>query len=351
MMKKKYPWYFKATNLLVGFVTLCLILIQAKALLMPLALAFLLALSIYPFNVWLEDKKVPRTLAISITLICVILVLLLVSIIIVGQVAAFLTEVPRLTEKLEGLFINLQIGIEESLNVESETQIQYIEDNMTDLFSSGASILKATINATSSVLLYLSLIPLYTFLILLYRENWKNFLFALTPDEDNPHIEFLLRKITNVIKSYIGGLSLVMLIIGILNCVGLTIIGLDYAIFFGILAAFLTVIPYFGVALGSALPATYALLTGDTVWYPIIVLMMFWVIQFLEGNFITPYVMSSQVNLNALAIIFVLLCGGFIWGAFGMILAVPFLAIANIICQNIEDLRPISYLIGGHVDD
>ncbi len=99
------------------------------------------------------------------------------------------------------------------------------------------------------------------------------------------------------------------------------IVGIDHAIFFGVLSGVLTIIPYVGIIIGALFPIIMALITKDSIWYTIRVVIVFTIVQFLEGNFITPKITGSKVSINALAAIIALVIGGKILGISGMILA------------------------------
>ena len=140
-----------------------------------------------------------------------------------------------------------------------------------------------------------------------------------------------------------------MLVIGIvatLNSVGLLLLGVDYAVFFGTLAAFLLLIPYIGIMIGSLLPIVYALVTKDSPVYAVGVAGIFLFVQFLEGNFITPHIVGSKVSVNPLAAIIALILGGQLWGVAGLVLALPLTAILKVVFDNIESMKPYGYLIG-----
>ena len=150
----------------------------------------------------------------------------------------------------------------------------------------------------------------------------------------------------NVVRGYIVGLFMVIVIVGALNTIGLAIIGIEYALFFGVLAALLTIIPYLGIFIGSLLPIVYALLTKDSLWYPLGVAAVFWCVQFIEGNFITPNVVGNKVSLNPFAAIIALFVGGAVWGPAGMILFIPYLALLKVVFDVIEPLEPYGFLLG-----
>ncbi|MEX2379925.1 MAG: AI-2E family transporter, partial [Vicingaceae bacterium] len=144
---------------------------------------------------------------------------------------------------------------------------------------------------------------------------------------------------------YIIGLLIVISIIAVLNTVGLLALGIKYAVFMGILSAALTVIPYIGIFIGALLPVVVALITKDSLFYPLAVIAIFGFVQFLEGNFITPNIIGSKVNVNPMAAIVALIIGAKIWGIAGMILAIPICGILKIMFSHYPRLKPYAILL------
>ena len=143
---------------------------------------------------------------------------------------------------------------------------------------------------------------------------------------------------------------IVVVILGLLNAIGLWIIGLENALFFATFAALLAVIPYIGIIIGSLPAVLYALLFSGSLWMPLGVIAVFAVVQFLEGNFITPNIIGSRVSINPFMALVALIIGGQIWGIVGMIIFVPFVGILKCIFDEVEDLRPYGYLLGNTVE-
>jgi predicted PurR-regulated permease PerM len=199
---------------------------------------------------------------------------------------------------------------------------------------------------TTNTFADLGLMPVFIFFFLYYRSFFKQFLNKLFIRTPNQNITEIMYKIQNVVKNYIMGLLLVMAIIAALNTVGLLILRIEYAFFFGALAALLNIIPYLGIIIGSILPIMMALLTKDSIWYAVGVAGVFTIVQLLEGNFITPNIVGSKVSVNPLAAIIALIIGGILWGPSGMILSIPFTAITKVILDNIEPLEPFGFLLG-----
>ena len=217
-------------------------------------------------------------------------------------------------------------------------QIQLLKDSLTSLGQYATALFSATTNLIS----LLVQIPIYIFLFLIYRDRFTAFFMSLLSDQE----EIAWKKeVENVVQGYISGLLLVTIIVAILNSVGLLALGINHAIFFGILSGILTIIPYVGIFIGASVPVVMALLTKDSLWYPAGVIIIFSVVQFLEGNFITPRITGSKVSINALAAILALLIGGKILGIAGMILAVPALGIIKIMLSRTTHLKHFVILL------
>jgi predicted PurR-regulated permease PerM len=119
---------------------------------------------------------------------------------------------------------------------------------------------------------------------------------------------------------------------------------------FGVLTASLNIIPYIGVLIGSLLPIMMAFLTKDELGYTFAVAGICIFVQFLDNNFITPYVVGSSVSINPLTATIVLMASSLIWGIPGMILCLPLTGMTKVVCDNIDSLKPYGYLLGEEVN-
>ncbi|SEN51011.1 protein of unknown function DUF20 [bacterium A37T11] len=135
-------------------------------------------------------------------------------------------------------------------------------------------------------------------------------------------------------------------IVAILNTIGLFILGVQYAWFFGTLASLLMLLPYIGIAIGSILPALFAIATKDSYWYAIGVVGWFQVVQFLEGNVITPNIVGGKVSINPLMAIIAIFLGGMLFGLAGLILALPIMAVIKVLFDAIPSMKAFGFLIG-----
>jgi predicted PurR-regulated permease PerM len=345
-VKFEQPLYVKVAMVLISLALLLWGLDLGAGLLVPLSFSFLFALLLHPLSARLERWKVPRVLAIFICLIVIIAALVGIMYFIIAQLMNFGDDLPELQARFNQLLAEIQGFIAERFGVNETRQLDWLRKQASGAVASSGALLSGTLGATTSTFADLSLMPIFIFFFLYYRNFFMDFLNRILASTPNENILDVGYKVQAVVKNHIMGLFLVIVILAALNTVGLLLLGVKYAYFFGALAAFLNIIPYLGILIGSVLPITMALLTKDSIWYAVGVAAVFAFVQFLEGNFITPNIVGSKVGVNPLAAIVALILGGMIWGVAGMILSIPFTAILKVIFDHVPGLEPIGFLLG-----
>jgi predicted PurR-regulated permease PerM len=314
------------------------LIIVAKDIVVPMAFAAFLSVVMLPAVRKLERRKIGTGLSISIVLIGTVLIVGLLIWLVVDQVVGLINDLPNLQSKFETSVNQLSRTLRRDFGISTSEQNKLLGESVRNVSAYLGDILISTTN-TLSILVQ---IPIYIFLILIYRDKFKDFFLSLVPGDE----EFVWKKdMERVIQGYISGLTLVTLIIAALNCLGLLFLGIDHAIFFGVLSGVLTIIPYVGIIIGALFPVIMALITKDSAWYALGVVIVFFIVQFLEGNFITPRITGSKVSINALAAIVALLIGGKILGIAGMILAVPAIGVFKILLSHSQHLKPFVILL------
>jgi predicted PurR-regulated permease PerM len=193
------------------------------------------------------------------------------------------------------------------------------------------------------------LLPIYIFLMLFYKTLILNFLYEVFAEKNSTQVSNVLKETKNAIQSYMVGLLLEAIIVAILNSAALLILGVEYAILIGVIGALLNVLPYIGGIIAIALPVLIATITKDGYTTQIGIIIAYLVIQFIDNNILVPRIVSSQVKINALVSLVIVLLGGAIWGVSGMFLSVPFIAVLKIIFDRVEGLRPWGKLLGSEV--
>lgn len=188
------------------------------------------------------------------------------------------------------------------------------------------------------------IILVYVFLMLLYRHIFINFIQKLS--SNNQEAKTVSKQVAKVSHGYLSGRLTVICIVAVINSVGLTLIGIKNAVFFGVLAAVLDLIPYIGIIIGAGLPLLMSIINHQSWWPFFAVLGLFVFVQLLENYFLTPKIVGSKVRLNPLFTLMSVLVGGYLWGVAGMILFIPFLGMLKVIFDHVEPLNPYGYLIG-----
>lgn len=312
--------------------------VLAKDIVIPLAFAAFLSIVMLPAIKWLERKKVNTMLAISLMLLTLTIVLILVGWLIIDQIVALINDLPDIETRLDSFTNRISRTLRNDFGFSVSEQNTFIKDTVKTISAYAGDVLVSTTNLISLVIQ----IPIYIFLFLIYRDKFRSFAQALLPNQEEMRWK---NEMENVIQGYVTGLSLVTLIIAALNTIGLALLGIEHAIFFGLLSGLLTIIPYVGIFIGAAFPTLLALVTKDSAWYAVGVIGIFSFVQFLEGNFITPRITGSKVSVNALAAIIALLLGGKILGVAGMILAVPAIGVLKIILGHTHHLNSFVILL------
>lgn len=324
-------------KLLVVIALIITAIILAKDIVIPMAVAGLLSIVMLPLVKRLEKRRFGTALSIAIVLLATIIILGLFIWLIVNQIVGLVNDLPNLQTKFETFVAQTSRTLNRDFGISVIEQNKMLGELMKSISTYLGDILLSTTNAISTLVQ----IPIYIFLFLVYRTKFRDFFLSLIASDN-----LVWKKdVERVIQGYISGLFLVTLIITTLNSIGLLIVGIDHAIFFGILSGILTIIPYIGIIIGALFPIIMALITKDSIWYTIGVLIVFSIVQFLEGNFITPRITGSKVSINALAAIIALLIGGKILGITGMILAVPAIGLLKILLSRSSHLKHFVILL------
>ncbi|MCH2236003.1 MAG: AI-2E family transporter [Crocinitomicaceae bacterium] len=321
----------KIALLLLALALLISGLILGKVVLVPIVFAALFTFGLTPVCNRLERIGLNRVFAIITTFL--VITLLITSIVLLFSItfANIYDDLPEIQSKIDASLANIETEVSNWFGVEQDNLEAQIMDNQSKLLAPIWEFLQNSLGSTLTSIGNAFLCLFYTFLLLYYRKGLvRVFTKNLNHESKVDKLE-LISRLKIVIRDYFKGLLIVIILLSVVNSLGLLIIGIDYPVFFGVLAGFLVVIPYIGTTLGGILPFLYALATTGTMWQPSAVVIMYFTIQQLEGNFITPNVVGSRIKVNALTIIVGMIIGGLIWGLSGIVLALPVIAV----CRNI----------------
>lgn len=323
------------------------LLVVGQVVLVPLAFSLLLAFMLLPVVRRLESWGAGKSFAAFVALVALFLVLgggILLFSSQMGQVSHDLVD---FKEKLLALVADVTLFFNEHIGFLPVQQRGDLMDSIkTWLNESAGMLVSETVTGTASVSFGIMMVVVYVFLLLLYRKGLVGALVQLYSPKHQSNAEDMFSLVQRVGQQYLFGMTIIILILGFLNSIGLWIIGIDYPFLFGFLAALLALIPYAGTFLGAALPILYAFVSYTSIWMPISIGLFFWAVQFVEANFLTPKIVGGKLQINALTSILSIIVGAAIWGIAGMILFLPFAAMLKVVCEAHAPLQPLALLMG-----
>ncbi len=327
-------------------VLISLILYFGKTLFIPLSFSLLISFILYPICKWLENKGVNKMGSIFLAISTIFILLGAVVFLLFTQIAGFLQEWHLFKAKFSETFVQLYTFLEERYGINTDGLLELPKSLVNGSSSQIFGFLINMVYSISMSAFFLIVIPVFSSLILYYREMLTNVLYKIFPEDKKESIHEILIETIHSYYNFVKGMLLVYLIVGILNSIGLTILGIPHPFMFGFIASILTFIPYAGIIISSLLPIAVSWVTFDSVWYPVGVILIFAFVQLLEANIIFPLAVGNRLKINPLIIIIVIVAGGILWGAAGMILFIPFISIVKLIADRTESLKTLALLLG-----
>lgn len=334
-------FYFAGTLLFAGA-----LLKIGSPLFIPLAYALFISIILYPVCHSMEKKGIQRNLAIVFGLIMVTVFLTLIGMVFGWQLQKIFSEWPQIREKLSELLLATQQYLTVQFGFTNEEILVWLKEVLDNALGTSAGMVGTTLQSVFINLTMIVLIPIYTFLLLHYRGRLVAFLFLLLPLNQRSGITEVIHLSVHAYYKFIRGMALVYFMVGTLNALGLWLMGIPYAFLFGYLTAVMTFIPYVGIIVAGIMPIMYAWITYGVIWYPLGVVALFTFVQYLEANIIFPWAVGQRLELNTLATLMVIVIGGIVWGASGMILFIPFAAILKLISDRMPGWEAVSMFLG-----
>ena len=313
-----------------------------SVVMLPVILSGLLFYLLNPLVDLMEKYKINRVLAISI--IFVVIAILLIWGLAVAipnlqhQVVTFAQNVPSYLKDADKVINDL---VTKRLPDDFRPQLEQVLANFSsqatnwasDISSRAVNWLSALISATSQVIVALIIMPFMLFYLLRDGKGLRDHITQFLPTKFREPVGKILTDVNQQLSNYVRGQITVAVIVAIMFIIFFKIIGLRYAVTLGISAGVLNLVPY----LGSFLAMIPALVLG-LIAVPVMllkVIIVFIVEQTIEGRFVSPLILGSQLNIHPITILFVLLTSGSMFGIWGVLLGIPIYASAKVVISAI----------------
>ncbi len=319
-------------------------LYYASSFLIPLAFAGILALLLLPVSKWMERKGIPHGVAALLSTLFLIIIIAGMIALLAWQLTDFIGNIQKLEQMVNGAVSRVQQMIHEAFSITPKEQNKIVDQQT----QQGGSPAMATTLVTSimGILVDTILTLVYIFMFLYFRNHIKNFIFRIVPPDDRSKSRKVMTDAGKVAQQYITGLGTMIAMLWVMYSIGFSIVGVENAIFFAILCGLLEIIPFVGNVTGTAITVLMTFAQGGDTGMIVGVLVTYATVQFVQTYILEPLVVGSQVNINPLFTIMVLVLGELLWGIPGLILAIPLLGMLKIVFDHIEPLKPYGFLIG-----
>lgn len=300
--------------------------------------ALILASALDPFVDWLKKFKIPRGMGIIFVYLLLFVIIASAVILIIPPIA---TEVKLIANDFPTYYEKVVNGL--NYFTMNRTDLEVVDQIQGGLNSATAGLSRAASGAFNTLLdifggiVSFFLVLVITFYFTVEEEGLRRFLKSMTPTHYQPYVLQLMTRIQRRLGFWLRGQLILSIIIFVLTFIGLTVLGVEYALLLALIAGIFEVIPYLGPFLGSV-PAIF-LAFAQSPLKALLVLILFVVIQQIENNIIVPKVMSKSVGINPLLVIIVLLVGGKMGGVLGMILAVPVATAISVFLEDFLDKK------------
>jgi len=319
----------------------------AKLLLVVILVSILLAFVLAPIADFLVNLRLPRALGALVAVLLLVSALGAASYISYSRALDFTLQLPRYKEHIQALVAKIRERAEQ-IEKSTETVLPSTDDQKAltvKQSSSWTDLVSRNANSVSELMLAITFIPFLVFFMLSWQDHVRSATVMLFSMENRNSAYVMLGLIARMIRSFIVGNFAIGVFLSACSIALFGAIGLPYFYFLGVISGFLSLIPYLGVLL-AIFPPLVADLGHLTAGVAVLVIAVVLGLHLLAMNVLYPKILGKRLRLNPLAVTLALVFWGWLWGAMGLILAVPITGAFKIVCDHIERLRPYGAWLG-----
>lgn len=321
----------------IAFVILAVVLWFLGNVLLPFVLGGAIAYCLDPVADRLERMGFSRGASVGIITVVAILIFVVLAL---AVIPTLIQQAVQLFEIAPQLFRDLQAFLTEkfpSLMTEGGVVQQSLASLGETIKSKGVTVAEtalASVGSLLNILMLFLIVPVVAVYMLVDWDNMTAKIDDYVPLDHKETIRHLAREIDDVLAGFIRGMGSVMLILGVYYALLLWLVGLQFGLIVGVVAGFLTFIPYVGAIVGGGLAIGLAMFQFWGEWWWIVAV---WAIfqsgQFIEGNIVTPRLVGDSVGLHPVWLLLALAVFGTLFGFVGMLVAVPVAAALGVITR------------------
>lgn len=333
------------TSVALGFVLNLL-----QTILVPLVVAIFLFQIFTPLMAALRARRVPASLAILIVLIVVSAVLFLSSWILYSTLSSFADSLPRYQQRLSGMLDETSARVIGAFPRLREPLERFRWEEALEM----SSITGMVAAGVGSFLVFFSdlvLILLFLVFLLLGSESFPLKLGRALAPRQAERVAEVLQNIEEQVRRYLLTKTLINLGNGLVVTILFAAFGVDFPLLWGFVTFLAHYIPQIGGVLSVGLPTFFLFLQFDSPTWALFVAALNLAVQFVIGNVVEPEVVGERLDLSPMLVLLSLIFWGWLWGPWGMVLAVPITATVKIVCENVRPLQPLAVLMSVTVEE
>ena len=322
----------------------------ASPILIPVVVSVSLAYMLSPVVFLLNRLKIPHYISVLLVLLAAVIVIALVSYLIIGQANSFVLQLPHYWNQV----VSFLSKVEENLidqGAFAPGQGPSVQDLQLKNLTWLPQYLAKGLSTLLSFVLGLVFVFFLTFFILIEYSSIKKRITRAFGSSNEEISGKILTEINQQISGFVVVKFYVTIGLSIVFTAGFMLLGVSYAYILGPLAGVLSLIPYIGPFIGLVFPLIVAGIEFKSVLPVLWVFLFYEAVHQLESNFVSPKLLENKINLNSLAILIASLFWAWLWGAIGIILAVPITAAIKVVCDHVESLKPIGIILGGKKEE
>jgi predicted PurR-regulated permease PerM len=330
---------------LLTFLALGFVINLLEPILLPLVVAVFLAQIFAPLMAFLRRRRVPGAISILLILILVFGGLLAFSWILYARAQSFATTLPRYGTEITQITAHLADKLAQAFPSFREDIERWRWDQAIRL-SSLAGLARGGLGSFLLFVEKVVLVALFLVFLLAESDSFPAKIHRALAPRNAERVTVVLRNIEIQVRRYLLTKTLVNLVNGTLVTILMASFGVDFPLLWGVLTFLAHFIPQVGAALSVGFPTLFLFLQfGDSPGKALLVALLNIAIQFVIGSVVEPRILGTSLDLSPLVVLVSLIFWGWLWGPWGMVLAVPMAATIKIVCENIGPLRPISVLM------
>ncbi|WP_373489495.1 AI-2E family transporter [Blastomonas sp.] len=326
----------------------------AKDIVLPTVLGFLVALTLGPWVRWLSRRGIPSPISAAVLIFGFAGLMAIAVFLLSGKVTSWFDEIPRISgelrNKLRGFAASVAAIQDASDQVEKlaqggETTVNTVVLQQPGLLTTVVSNLASFVTSLGAgLVLALFLLSSGNLFYVKIVESFPTF-------GDKRRALTAIYETEQIMSGYIIAITVINVVLGVAIGVAMYLLGMPYAFVWGIAAFCLNYLPFLGGLIGTLGVGAFAIVHFDNIYYAMLAPVVYQLLTVIEGQFLTPILLGTRLQLNAVAVFLTVIIWTWLWGIPGALMAVPIVALIKVLCDHVPSLATFGNFLSGRAID